>query len=108
MTYTATIDGLTITDWESFHDHFQQVMGFFERYGRNMGAWIDCMSDLHTDGRYKSLTSFNLSKGDIFILRVDNTEEIQRRCTEIFSEFIACTAFVNKRNEVTQFYLELR
>ena len=108
MIYTATIDGLKITDWESFHDHFQLVMGFFEGYGRNMDAWIDCMSDLHTNGEYKGLTKFNLNKGDIFIPRMDNTEAFQKRCPEILSDFVVCAAFVNKRSEFTHFYLELR
>ncbi len=35
-----------ITDWESFHSLFAEVFGFPDFYGRNMNAWIDCMSYL--------------------------------------------------------------
>jgi RNAse (barnase) inhibitor barstar len=35
-----------ITDWESFHSVFQAAFGFPDFYGRNMNAWIDCMSYL--------------------------------------------------------------
>ena len=67
-------------------------MGFFKEYGRNMNAWIDCMSDLYTNGQYSSLTKFNLTKEDIFILRLENTQQFQTRCPDIFSEFIVCSA----------------
>ena len=33
-----------ITDWESFHHVFKQTLGFPGFYGRNMDAWIDCMT----------------------------------------------------------------
>ena|ERR1051326_5392708 len=104
MTYTATIDGTKIVDWETFHDEFQRVMGLFEGYGRNMDAWIDCMSDMFING---GLTKFNLRKGDVFILQIRETKEFQRRCPEIFSSFIACIAFVNKERGFAQLHLEL-
>jgi len=103
MTDTATIDGTKILDWKSFHDEFQGVMGFFEGYGRNMDAWIDCMSDMFING---GLTKFNLRKRDVFILKVCETEEFQRRCPEIFSKFVACTVFVNKERDA-RLFLEL-
>jgi len=33
-----------ITDWASFHDVFMHTLGFPDFYGRNMDAWIDCMT----------------------------------------------------------------
>src|SRR5688572_7987636 len=38
------IDTQRITDWKSFHNLFAEVFGFPGFYGRNMDAWIDCMS----------------------------------------------------------------
>ena len=35
-----------ITDWDSFHAVFAEVFGFPNFYGRNMNAWIDCMTYL--------------------------------------------------------------
>jgi hypothetical protein len=100
VTYTATINGAKIVDQETFHDEFQRVMGFFDGYGRNMDAWIDCMQDMFING---GLTKFGLSKGDVFVLKVSATEEFQRKCPEIFSDFIACTAFVNKHRDARLF-----
>lgn len=107
MEYKATIDGARITDWASFHDEFQREMGFFDGYGRNMDAWIDCMTDMYTNSEYKSLTKFDLNDGDRFILRILHTKEFQSRCPEIFEAFIKCSVFANSRSEFTQFYLEL-
>ena len=45
-----------ITDWESFHSLFAEVFGFPDFYGRNMNAWIDCMSYL--DDSEGGMTSF--------------------------------------------------
>jgi RNAse (barnase) inhibitor barstar len=36
-----------ITDWPSFHDVFKQALGFPDFYGRNMNAWIDCLTYLN-------------------------------------------------------------
>lgn len=35
-----------IKDWPTFHDVFQRTLGFPDFYGRNMDAWIDCMTSL--------------------------------------------------------------
>jgi Barstar (barnase inhibitor) len=33
-----------INDWDTFHDTFAQALGFPDFYGRNMDAWIDCLT----------------------------------------------------------------
>jgi len=40
------IDTRRITDWASFHDVFAEVFGFPGFYGRDMDAWIDCLTYL--------------------------------------------------------------
>ncbi len=107
MDYNATIDGARITDWASFHAEFQREMGFFDGYGRSMNAWIDCMTDMYTNGEYKSLTKYDLNDGDRFTLRILHTREFQSKCPEIFEAFIKSSAFANSRSKFTQFYLEL-
>ena len=44
MTKNVQIDGSAISDWNSFHDIFAAAFGFPAFYGRNMNAWIDCMT----------------------------------------------------------------
>jgi len=43
---TVAIPTDEIQYWPTFHDVFQRVMGFPSFYGRNMNAWIDCMTSL--------------------------------------------------------------
>jgi RNAse (barnase) inhibitor barstar len=40
------IDTTKIRDWASFHEVFSEAFGFPDFYGRNMDAWIDCMTSL--------------------------------------------------------------
>ena len=40
----AMLNGSKITDWKSFHDECAAVFGFPDFYGRNMNAWIDCLT----------------------------------------------------------------
>ena len=84
-----------ITDWATFHDVFKQTLGFPDFYGRNMNAWIDCMTSVDTaaDG----LTTVNVPSGEILILRIDDPFEFKRRCPEQYDALLECTAFVNFR-----------
>jgi len=106
MDYSETIDGKNITYWSSFHKEFQEKMGFFEGYGENSNAWIDCMTDMYTNDKYKSLTKFNLNEGDRFILRVINSETWKDQNPEIFDAFIDYSIWSN--DEKTHFLLELK
>lgn len=106
MEYTETINGENIQDWESFHNEFQEKLGFFKEYGRNLNAWIDCMSDLYTNGEYESLTKFNLNDGDKLTLQVQGVEKWKKESPETFDAFIDCCISANA--ERTNFHLVLR
>jgi lysyl-tRNA synthetase class I len=106
MMHSETINGAKIFDWESFHKEFQQKMGFFDGYGNNGNAWLDCMRDMYTNGEYQSLTKFNLNNGEAFVLRVINTEAWKENDPETFNAFLEMCQICNK--EVTHFYLELK
>jgi RNAse (barnase) inhibitor barstar len=88
------IDTLKITDWRSFHDVFATELKFFDGYGRNMDAWIDCMTDLHGE---HSLSGHHLPVGDPVVLEFQHTKDFIKRCPEIFLNLIECTIFVNQR-----------
>jgi|SRR6516164_5006408 RNAse (barnase) inhibitor barstar len=91
----ATVQTKRITDWDSFHSVFAETMGFPDFYGRNMNAWIDCMT-YPNDG----MTRFSVAPGDLFHLEVADTKDFAERLPEIFQAFIECAAFVNwRRNE---------
>ena len=89
---TARVQTKNITDWESFHSVFAETMGFPAFYGRNMNAWIDCMTGFD-DG----MTRFTMVPGELFHLEVADTKDFAKRLPEIFQAFIESAAFVNWR-----------
>ena len=91
-TTLVTIPADRITDWDTFHSVFQTALGFPEFYGRNMNAWIDCLTCLD-DG----MTRFTVADGDALTLRIDGAADFQRRCPEQYQALIECAAFVNFR-----------
>jgi RNAse (barnase) inhibitor barstar len=88
----ARIQAKFITDWQSFHSVFAETMGFPAFYGRNMNAWVDCMTGFD-DG----MTRFTFTPGELFHLEVEDAADFQRRLPEIFQVFIESVAFVNFR-----------
>ena len=104
MNYSVEIDGSRIKDFDSFHDEFQAKIGFFEGYGRNLNAWVDCMTDMFTEGEYESLTKFNLVEGDTFVLIVANSEQWSQQAPEVFEEFVSCCDDCNR--EKTHFRVQ--
>ncbi len=82
----------SITDWDSFHSVFAETMGFPEFYGRNLNAWIDCMTGFD-DG----MTRFTVAPGELFHLEVSDTKDFAQRLPEICQAFLEGTAFVNWR-----------
>lgn len=104
----AQIDCSLIIDWASFHNEFQEKLGFFDGYGKNMDAWIDCMSDMYTNGEYKSLSNFSLNDGDEFKLILNQSSILIKNRKEIFLELCKCIGFVNKRSNSIHIIVELR
>ena len=86
----ARIQTEKITDWDSFHSVFAETLGFPDLYGRNMNAWIDCLT-YFDDG----MTRFTVAPGELFVLEVADTKDFAARLPEIFQAFIECAAFVN-------------
>lgn len=84
-----------IHDWDSFHRVFQETLGFPEFYGRNLDAWIDCMT--YVDDPDSGLSAITVAKGDVLILRVDHVDDLQRRCPEQYRALLECAAIVNRR-----------
>lgn len=42
----VSLDCNKFHDWPSFHEEFAKAFGFPDFYGKNMNAWIDCMTYL--------------------------------------------------------------
>jgi hypothetical protein len=86
------VNGELIKDWESFHAVFAEAFGFPDFYGRNMNAWIDCMTSL--DAPADGMTSVHGSVSDPVVLQLDNANALP---TELFEAVTECSAFVNWR-----------
>src|SRR3954447_9720320 len=88
----VSVNGAQLRDWDSFHSVFASAFGFPEFYGRNMDAWIDCMTSLDAPG--DGMTSVHGSKSDPVVLQLDHVNAMPK---EIFDAVVDCAAFVNWR-----------
>jgi hypothetical protein len=89
------IDTRRIRDWSGFHDVFADAMGFPDFYGRNMDAWIDCLTSL--DQPNHGMTLIHAPAGGVFVLQLDYLEDFAVRCPEQYAAVIECAGFVNWR-----------
>ncbi|MGN6505182.1 MAG: barstar family protein [Tepidisphaeraceae bacterium] len=88
---TVRLDASRLSDWDAFHTVFASEFGFPDFYGRNMNAWIDCMTDLSED---TGMTSVRGSATDPVVLYLNNTNAVPK---EIFEALVECAGFVNWR-----------
>jgi hypothetical protein len=91
----ARIDGSRIHDWETFHQHFAEVLGFPGFYGRNMDAWIDCLG--YADDPGAGMIKTTVRPGETLTLQIDHVDEFASRCPEQYAAIVECAAFVNWR-----------
>jgi hypothetical protein len=83
-----------ITDWQSFHDVFAGTLGFPDFYGRNMDAWIDCLTYRDEDD---GMANVVVEQGDVLTLQLDEGRAFGARCPDLYASLIECAAFVNWR-----------
>lgn len=95
MHTVVEIDTTRIDDWASLHDVFSEALGFPEFYGRNMNAWIDCMTSVDDPG--DGLTQVHAPQGGVLVLSLSDATDFAARCPEIYAALIECSAFVNYR-----------
>jgi hypothetical protein len=89
------IDTTKIYDWASFHDAFADAFGFPEFYGRNMDAWIDCLTSL--DDPAAAMTTVRAPQDGVVVLQLDDANDFASRCPEQYRAVLECSAFVNWR-----------
>ena len=89
------IDAARIVDWDSFHDVFADALGFPDFYGRNMDAWIDCMSSL--DDPDAGMTNVHVARDSVLTLVLVDVSAFATRCQTQYRALVDCAAFVNWR-----------
>ena len=82
-------------DWNSFHDEFDRVFAFPDFYGRNMDAWVDCMSSV--DDPEDALTGIHCEPGGFLTIELENVDALTGDRAEFLKEITDCVAFVNWR-----------
>jgi hypothetical protein len=92
---SVKIDCARITDWASFHAVFAEVFGFPGAYGKNISAWIDCLTSL--DAPEDGMTKVHCAPGAVITLQLDHVRDFRRNCPEQYAALIECSAFVNWR-----------
>jgi RNAse (barnase) inhibitor barstar len=89
---TVRLDAPRLTDWDSFHTVFASTFGFPDFYGRNINAWIDCMTSL--DAPEDGLTTVHGTESDPVVLYMENMDKVP---DEILKALIEDAAFINYR-----------
>jgi len=89
---TLEIDVTKVKTWDDFHNAMQEVFGFPDFYGRNMNAWIDCLTSL--DEPEDGMTKVHVEKGKVMVLRIKGISGLKKDMREALIED---AAFVNYR-----------
>lgn len=84
-----------ISDFDTFHAACASTLSFPGFYGRNMNAWIGCMT--YVDDPGAGLTSVTVAKGEQLVLEVPRSMPLKLRAPDVFDALIECTAAVNER-----------
>jgi len=90
-----SVDFNRISDWNSFHEVFSEVMGFPDFYGKNNNAWIDCMS--YIDDKDAGMSKVTVKSGESLTITVSGTEKATNSAAEVFLGFMEIVAAVNQR-----------
>ena len=91
---TVTLDGNTITDSDSFHTASQHAFGFPEFYGRNMDAWVDCLSYLRDDD---GMATVHLQPDEVLTIEVAHSDAWKKTAPDLLEEMQFCIAMINDR-----------
>jgi len=88
-----------IVDWNTFHAVFARELGFPEFYGRNMNAWVDCMTSI--DEPDDGMSTVHGTKEAGMLLDLGDCTDFARRCPAQYEAILDSTGFVNHRRIIT-------
>jgi hypothetical protein len=89
------IDASSIDSWETFHSVFAEALGFPDFYGRNMDAWIDCLT--HADDADAGMLRVTTAPGHVLTLLIQHGGSFSHRCPQQYAALIECFGAVNNR-----------
>ena len=88
------IDGRAIVDRDSSRTSFSSAFGFPDLHGRDLSAWIDCMTDLDASGT--GMTRLHVDHGQVPGLVIDHADAMKTHCPDSLEALLECAAFVNR------------
>lgn len=91
---TIQLDGRHMTDWSSFHTESQAKFGFPDFYGRNMDAWVDCLSGVR-DG--DGMSSIVLETDETLDIEILHSDTFRAKSPHILAVVQDCLDAVNER-----------
>jgi RNAse (barnase) inhibitor barstar len=90
----VVLDGRSIGNWRAFHAECQSAFGFPDFYGRNMDAWIDCLSGLRDAA---GMSTFVLNPDEVLRIEVQHSDALRKKAPEILEALEECASEVNRR-----------
>lgn len=81
-------------DWSSFHLESQEKFGFPAFYGRNMDAWVDCLSGVR-DG--DGMSSILLASDETLHIEILHSEIFCSKAPQILAALEDCLDAINER-----------
>jgi RNAse (barnase) inhibitor barstar len=91
---TIKLNGALLTDWEAFHTVSQEAFGFPAFYGRNISAWIDCLSYLRDDD---GMSAIRLQADELLTIALSDSEALRQHFPELLEELQFCVEMINER-----------
>ena len=81
-------------DWPSFHAESREKFGFPDFYGRNLDAWVDCLSGIRdNDG----MSSIALASDEVLRIELVNSDSLRKKAPHILTALEECIDAVNER-----------
>jgi RNAse (barnase) inhibitor barstar len=90
----APLSGTEICEWGSFHDACARELGFPPLYGRNMNAFIDCLSYLDQNDK---MSRFALVPGEVLELRLNDSNQLQNIAPDVLRALVDSVGSMNQR-----------
>jgi hypothetical protein len=85
-----------ISDAASFHAECAHALGFPDYYGRNLDAWLDCMSCLR-EPQAGGMAAITLGRDEVLLLELPSAEALQARAPGLMADLVRVVAAANER-----------
>ncbi|WP_027483122.1 barstar family protein [Deinococcus pimensis] len=90
----VTLDTTRIRSVKDFHEESARAFGFPDFYGRNLGAWIDCLTYLNEDD---GMRGFVLGTDEMLHVILPDFWAFATLAPDVVQELLSGAAAVNER-----------